>query len=685
MPRLKNRPVRATEAPPAPSQGRAGTGRRTPLLGLPLDLPADTPVTCDTETSGFHFDDGATVSVVSVAWRDQAGVIQDRAYPFDQERYADKGLAIGGKPMGAKGAKKAGDGALELFGLDALAEVEDDPNLGENEWWELLNWLADQWLVFHNAKFDLHHLRNGTRHWPGRDLVAAFRWDTMLVCGPLWPGQGAQLKPTMERLYGEDERAEQQALAPYLKTGPTGKRYDLVPWDVMSAYATKDANQTLRLYETQIAFLDGRNPKWGKPQVAAGRGLNRPEKDGLVVTQDLTRTLYQLERRGMPYDADRSREIAREVEAARQEPMAELREMWGEEPTAAIAKEWFYGHGAKPVWDEKSQSMVQSVDVVQTRDWIRDGLPGAEQWRRMVQLGQANSMYYDGYANLTGKDGNLRTDFKLATVRSGRLSVGRVQLQAIPKMDKALGLDGVPHVRELFFEGPAKREGYVPYNLDLSQAELRVATQLSGCWKMREMLEGGADLHSITTESVFGMTPGNTDKATFKSYRDIAKRLTFGSIFLIGPKAFRAALKKYADVDWSLDQCTEAIQGWRRTYPEFKRAYYQAMDYATQHKHVELVSGRKSWLNGPRDYPSAAWNRTVQASLSDFVVRWLAKVEEATRAYDGLVLTVHDSAVLYLPAEVGPELCKQIAEDGAATATAEFGITMKIDSGLWRE
>jgi len=681
MPRLRERPAVATDGPPPASEPVVGTRRPTPLLGLPEDLPAGTYVACDTETTGFNVDDGATVSVVSVAWRDRDGKIQKRAYPFDQERYADKGIGLGGKVIGAKDTKRAGQGALDLFSMADMADLEDDPNLGEDEWWELLHWLASQWLEFHNAKFDLHHLRNGTRHWPGLDLEHAFRWDTMLACGPLWPGEGAQLKPTMERLYGEDERDEQAALGPYLKGGKNGKRYDLVPWHVMSPYAAKDAEQTLRLGEHQRKAIQGRNDEGN----LRGRGLNRAEKEGIEIAHRLERTLYRVEKRGMPYDVRRSREAAREVETARQEPMARLREMWGTEPTAAAAQDWFYANGAQPVYDEQKAEYTKPVDIVQTRDWVAAGIPGAEQWRRMVQLGQANSMYYEGYANLTGQDGALRTDFKLATVRSGRLSVGRVQLQAIPKMDKALGLDGVPHVRELFFEGPAAREGYRAYNLDLSQAELRVATQLSGCTRMREMLLTGADLHSITTEAVFGMTPENTPKPEFKSYRDIAKRLTFGSIFLIGAKAFRAALKKYANVDWPLAQCEEAIHAWRRAYPEFKRAYYQSMDFATQHRYVELVSGRKSWLNGPRDYPSAAWNRTVQASLSDFVVQWLAEVEEVTRPYDGLVMTVHDSAVLYLPEELGPELCRQIAEAGAERATETFGIEMKIDHGLWMD
>jgi DNA polymerase I-like protein with 3'-5' exonuclease and polymerase domains len=673
VPRLRERAVVATDAPTSVPEESVGARSRTPLLGLPEDLPAGTLVAVDTETSGLHPDDGATVAVVSVGWR-RDGEVVARAFPFDQERWADKGRWPGNKPVGAKDAKRAGTDALELFTYDDLAEVETDPNLPRECWDELLDWLGRQQLLFHNAKFDLHMLRTGTRHWPGRDLEPNLVWDTLLVCGAVWPGEGANLKKTAERLWGYDEGEEQRALRGYLGPG-SDPRYDLVPWDVMGPYATKDAELTVRLQEEQQQAIYGRTSK----------GIPRAEREGIGIAHRLTRVLYRVERRGMPYDAAASRQAARTVESARVPVAAELERLWGRAPTTAAAADWFYSHGAQPIYDEQKGQYTRPVSIEHTRDWIRAGIPGAAQWRRYVQLGQMNSMHYTGYAELTGRDGRLRTDFKQATVRSGRMSVGRVQLQAIPKYDKSVGLDGVPHPRDLFFRGPGALAGYRPYNLDLSQAELRVATKLAGCHTMARMLAEGADIHTITTEAVFGVTKDDTPPAEFKALRDIAKRLTFGSIFQIGGKRFQWTLKKLADVDWPLDRCEAAVQAWRRTYPEFKRAYYSAMEFAAQHRYVELVSGRKSWMKGPRDYPNSAWNRIVQASLADWVVRWLHDVEEQTRQYDALVMTVHDSVVLYLPEDIGPELCSEVAQKGAASATEEFGIEMKVDEGPWLE
>ena len=110
-----------------------------------LELPEGlTEVALDTETSGLHPDDGARVSVVVLGWRDSSGETVSRALPFDQ--------GIRDKVPGR---------TPELFA---------DPNLGSAEWSELLVWLGRQRLVFHNAKFDLHLMRAGTRQFGGRDL-----------------------------------------------------------------------------------------------------------------------------------------------------------------------------------------------------------------------------------------------------------------------------------------------------------------------------------------------------------------------------------------------------------------------------------------------------------------------------------------------------------------------------------
>ena len=73
-----------------------------------------------------------------------------------------------------------------------------------------------------------------------------------------------------------------------------------------------------------------------------------------------------------------------------------------------------------------------------------------------------------------GGDGRIRTSFRQTKVVSGRLSVERVQLQAIPH-DYQLGTLGVEGVRSFF----KPDDGFELWEVDISQAEIRVATAVA--------------------------------------------------------------------------------------------------------------------------------------------------------------------------------------------------------------
>jgi len=658
---------------------------KTPILGLPEQVWG--LVACDTETSGLHPDDGARVAVVSISYYEQGehggrGRQITRAFPFDQERWEDKG-----ERPAKMDRKAAGQEQTSLF---ALGDLFEDPNLDRQAWDELTGWLSRRRLVMHNAKFDLTMLRAGVRSFGdgtgggGIDLEPALAWDTMLVAKELDPTKLVALKATAQRLWGEDERAEQNALKKVLDGR---KRYDLVPWGTMEPYARRDADQTLRLWLHQRSRVYGHESPDG---VLRGAEMSPVEVAGLALRHRTLRTLYRIEQRGVPYHAKRSLAEAEKIRAQMAPLREKLRRAWGVEPTVDTAAHWFYDRqGCKPRKIRKGDEWIEErpVDKTEATFWAKTGVPYAVEWGQYRKMQTALSMWYEGYPALNGPDGRLRTEYKQAHVKSGRMAVGRVQLQAVPKMDKGSGIEGVDHPRLMFFDGPGAIDGWAAYNLDLSQAELRVASHLAGCERMNTMLAEGADLHSVTTESVFKTTKDDVGPVEWKRMRDIAKRLTFGSIFWIGAETFQGTLRKQAELEWPLGECKRAVYAWRDTYPEFGDMYYGRMREFEYQRRLRLVSGRYTYL-GPRDYARSGWNRIVQGSLAEFVTEWLNDVELQTREWHpagGLVLTVHDSAVLYLPTEVGDVLVPQLAQRGAEMASAYFGCPMKIDHGRWLE
>jgi DNA polymerase I-like protein with 3'-5' exonuclease and polymerase domains len=612
-----------------------------------LDLPENLPwVTLDTETSGLHFDDGARVACVALAapgW--------SIALPFDQ---------------GVR--DKFPTTQLDLLSSDV------DPNLSRDAWEELCEWCTQQSIIFQNAKYDLHMMRAGTRHWAGVDLIDNFYWDTMLAQGILDPLHARGLDATADRL-GFGGKVGLEAVKDWLKRRKyPPHRYDLVPWDIIRQYVTKDAIDTALIYENEQERLEAMDP------AEAEHFYDRIER-----AFSLMRALYMMERRGIGYDDERSIQAAEMLEQRADEIEATM--PFKVQPK--IAERYFYDElGLEPAYRKSGENWkhVRTLDEEQVRRWRKDGVPWAEEFSLVTKIRRAVSMWYRGYPEKIGPDGRLRTSFKQGDVKSGRMSVERVQLQAMPKADKynAVGsrdrlavFEGVPDVRDLV----RAEEGYGLWNLDLSQAELRVATRYSGCVKMAEQLANGIDSHGEVT-NVLKVMP---DDPRWKQQRDIAKRLNFGGIFMIGGETFQNTLAKLADIHLPVEDCEEYVRGWRQMYPEFEIAFKMAMRKFERDGYVRLLPKtpleEKSYYNRQRDWPRTAWNRMVQGSLAVAFGYWLGEIE---RRWPGaMILTVHDSVVLECLLDEGDQIASEIAAFGAELMTDLFDTEMKVDTDRW--
>lgn len=613
-------------------------------------------VAVDTETSGLHPDDHARVACVALTWSEYhpAGdKLVTRALPFDQgirDKFASDQLELG----------------LSF----------EDPNLGQDEWTEMLDWLSEQRLVFHNAKFDLTMLRAGTRHWDGRDLSAQLHWDTMLAQRELDPTEKVGLDVTCQRLgIGEGKEGLDAAKGWLKRNKLKPNRYDLVPWSIIRKYVSTDTELTAELYQHQWRRLE-------EMEVADANALV-----GRVETElDLLRTLYEMEKRGLGYDAARSREAA-DVLLARADAI-EKRMPFEVKPKQG--KFYFFktlGLQADRVSDKTGEP---SLDEQQIRKWAKQDVKWAKEWAEVTRLRRAVSMWYGGYPDLIGSDGRLRCSFRQGHVKSGRMSVERVQLQAMPKADKysAVGsnetleiFEGVPQVREMI----QPKEGHGLWSLDLSQAELRVAAQYSGCKRMLDQLLNGEDIHGNTAQQVLGASPGAPD---WKTQRDIAKRTTFGGIFMVGAKTFQETLAKLADIHLTEQECWKIINGWRRMYPEIGATHKKAEQFVIENGYVRVLPNteyeRKSWFS---DYDYAvsgtrsAWNRIVQGSLAEAFKLLLIETEKNWPGY--LVLTVHDSVVLECPEDEGDQIAAEVAAMGSELMTGLFNVEMGMDVDRW--
>lgn len=614
--------------------------------GMGRDIAS--PIAVDTETSGLHVDDGARVAVVSIAYRNSRGEMVSEALPFDQ------GL-VPGKP-----------------GVVAETLFPPTYNLGEQEWQQLLDELADSWLIMHNAKFDLHMLLTGTRLWSGRDLSERVIWDTGLGNRILDPEHLIGLKPTAERLGlsadpGSEREAEKLIKAAASKAArglPEDKRYDLVEnWDLMERYARLDAEFTLQLYEIQQErFTQGE----------ALRSLMHRE-------MEVAKALFRMERRGIGFDRDQSLLAVAELEKAK----AELANQLPFPPSVNAAKRyWFEQQGLMPYSVTPTGKPQLNKDVL--RRMVGDGVQWAQEWSDYSKLDKMVSMWYLGWAQMCGADGRLRAVFNQTKTQedanddrgavSGRFSVTRVQLQAIPHDYQLVG--DVPSVRSLFRAKP----DHELWELDLAQAEVRVASSITGCTPMIEGIRQGDDAHTIVTKTVFEIDQSHPE---WDFYRAVGKRLVFAMLYGAGIRKVQEQIKVFTGRDVPFDLVESWVVDFRGKFPQFVRYSRRLSDRVERTRLLRLRSGllRSFRLD---EQTHKAFNAEIQGGVAETMKEWMLWVEE--NLPEAMLLQIHDSLILELPTDEAENLAMQAAHAAEQIFEEWFpGVPYKAEAKRWED
>lgn len=482
-----------------PEFNRNHPAAHTPL-GLPRPSEVVGPVVFDTESSGLHPDDGSRVSVVSLAYQvDGDPIPRSAAYPFGQ------------------------------------GPEDDQQDLGRRAWNHLVRWLASAGggLVGHNIRFDIHQMGGKSINgYPGRDLIDRVLFDTMVAAAEVWPRGPLALKKIATRLYGHNADEEQRALKPYL--GPkTNPRFDLVPWDVMFPYAIRDAELTWAVYYEQQAWL--------QESTLTGRFV--PQEMNIV------RCLLRMEQAGLPYDPEASKRYAVQLHEA----MEQIQSRVPYDIRPKMLRQYYFGEGKhdlgrgheveclglEPYSTTDSGQPQLTAAVVEKM--VKEGQPFARDLQEYNRLKSAISKWYEPFAKRAGSDNRIRTSFRhTGGTKSGRFSATRANLQAVPK-DYALHLP-VPTPRAVVadavraFRPPEGADHWELWDLDLEQAELRLAALDAGCEPMLDHIREGRDPHGETATQLFGVT---AEDETWGFYRSIAKRALPLDAPVLTPQGFR--------------------------------------------------------------------------------------------------------------------------------------------------
>lgn len=682
-------------------------------------------IALDTETSGLFVDSGARAATVSVAWHDSYGHWKDYFDLGDEEvrqwgggivTYRAENCGTIDKPNMINVISfawpfdqgVAGTGKPEDDGQGALwAEADNQPQV---EWDCLLGFLEEACenhgvkLVFHHAKFDQHIMRAGTRNLQGGiDLERYCGWDTQNVANLLWAYTGTTgLKPTSSRLWGDAETEEAQKIKDYLaakKLSPG--RWDLMPWDIIGTYADDDARKTIRLYEHQRELLT-REATFGTGLFDGwldGQQGRLNARDAVARRMQTSQMLYRMEKRGLPFDVAGAAHASRELKKRVKKLKTELP---FKPATLPMAKHYWFGEGnvkgveglgltPEAVTDKGAPQLNANI----VRKLVERGVHGADVWRNVQKVSTADSRWYEGYAMLAGEDHRLRGSVRQNGTRSGRFSIERVQLQAIPhdyKLSGFQGLDGIPTPRQLI--GAGVPEGWQLWELDLANAEARVAAMMAGCKKMLQMIHQGMDLHGETAIELFQKYPEDHD---WGKYRSVAKRANFSLIFGVGWEKLQDDIEEQTGVILGEGETRKLVRDWNNLYPEYQRAIKKTASVveARQRQYgrgwVQTANGERRWFV-PGEESHKAFNQRVQANLAQFGIDWWLFGDEYIESHlteeelqtGGLVMLIHDSMVLLLPDGVAETVVSGVQKVGTDLWAERFpGLPGGVDAKPW--
>ena len=247
-----------------------------------------------------------------------------------------------------------------------------------------------------------------------------------------------------------------------------------------------------------------------------------------------------------------------------------------------------YGVGLKVI--EKTAKGVPSVSSDVLMNYV--GNPVVDdllEYRRLTKL----ETFIKSWDKIQVND-KIYPSFNI-TARTGRTTCSNPNLQQIPQ-DK--------NVRNLI----EARPGWKIIEQDFSQIELRVASMFSGDANMQHAYQSGSDLHSKTTELLFGDT-SHLSPQEQKRKRTEAKSMNFGFLYGMSAKTFVDYAKGYG-LNITEEQSESFRNNFFEAYPRLLPWHEECKQYARKNGHTWSPIGRKRFLP---DINSSNWSDRGQA------------------------------------------------------------------------
>lgn len=537
--------------------------------------------------------------------------------------------------------------------------------------------------VFHNMKFDYKMIK----YHLGVNFNRQRVHDTMVLHYVLDETDSHGLKQLALKYtnYGDYDAAVQEFKKNYCSTHNMLQddfSYDLIPFNVISRYASIDTAVTIELF----------HKFW--PLVQKNDKLVKVYKDILIPG---TLFLMDMEEVGIP--------ISRERMTAADQYLTEQ---------IQTHKEALYTYPAVQQFETDTGKIFNPNSVMQLRvvlfDYLRLAPTGKKTATGAVstdaevleqlseehelpkailkvrQLGKIQNTYISKILPELDRDGRIRTNFNLIFTTSGRLSSsGKFNAQQIPRDD--------PIIKGCIQAPP----GYKIVSQDLTTAEMYYAAVLSGDLNLQKVFSSGGDFHSTIAHMVFSL-PCKVEevKSLYPAMRQSAKAISFGILYGSGAKKVSETVTKATGEYYAVEQAQEDIKAYFTRFKKLKQWLDNRKEFIQQNGFTYSFFGRKRRLPNvfSTDKGIAAHevrsgiNAEVQSLASD--VNLLGAINTANEIKQKnldakIFMLVHDSIVALVKDAHVEEYCAILKRNtqhdwGCSIPNSPIGVDQEIDT-----
>lgn len=386
----------------------------------------------------------------------------------------------------------------------------------------------------------------------------------------------------------------------YERLAGRGITFRSCAFDAMLAAYAVDAGSKFELSALVLGFL-GEVYRETVPTVQYVHALYAPLCDKLAQTEQL-RLLYDIEMPlaavladmelvGFKIDRDGIRAYGEQLDALAMELESRIYFAAGCEFNIRSPKQLadvLFEHLGLPAGKKTKSGYSTNAEVLERLRPFHPIIDDILDYRQVTKL---KSTYVDGLLKVADEDGRIHTEFRQTGTATGRLSSAEPNLQNIP-IRTEMGRE----LRRFFIP----RDGdHVLIDADYSQIELRLLAHISDDEAMRHAFVSGADIHTSTASTVFGVAP---DAVTLEM-RKRAKAINFGILYGMGDFSLSQ------DLHISRKEAKEYIANYLHSYPHVDRYLKDIVAQAHEQGYVTTLFGRRRYIP-----EVAASNKMVQAA-----------------------------------------------------------------------